>query len=162
MQDSKKPSVSLWVGLLAIGLTFLSVYASAEDDDIPSVKLTEKEKNIFQQVLNPSGGDSATRCKDTVAMVKEQGDSRTEENLMSTCLSLPSDHEHICGIPTEPSAYSTTINDRCYTLEAGIQQHAHARKVETRELSASFYNDEPVTGSGDGDGEETGTVRGAQ
>ncbi len=159
MQENKKSSVSLWVGVTAIGLTFLSAFASGASE-APSVELTSRERSIFQQVLNAPADEPSARCKDSVSMMKEQGDERSEELLMSTCLSLPSDHEHICGIPTEPGTYSIIENDRCNALEGGIQQHAHVRKVEARERTASFYEDVNTSGGADEDGD--GSATGAQ
>lgn len=144
--EKKKSSWSWLVGVLLLSLSLLSAVSAKSDDGFQSAELTAKEKSLFQLTLNPSGGDFDDRCKDTVAMLREQGDDRSDEALMSSCLALPKDHAHICGIPREPGSYSIIENDRCYTLDGGIQQHAHNRKVEARERGAGFY--EPVdTGS---------------
>ncbi len=159
MENSRKSNISLGVGVAAIGLSLFSALAVGAPDEPPAVKLTDKEMSLFQQVLNPSGGEPSARCKDSVAMMKEQGDKRSEESLMSTCLALPSDHAHICGIPEAVGSYFIVENDRCLQMEGGIQLHAQARKIPTRDTPAwNNYEEWPNANPGsDGDGGGTGS-----
>lgn len=145
--EGKKQGWTFLIGVIGLCASlFSAMLAKAANDGFQPAGLTAKEKSILQVTLSPSGGDFSDRCKDSVAMMREQGDERSEEQLMSACLALPPDHAHICGIPREPGSYSILENDRCYLMEGGIQQHAHARKVPAREIPASYY--EPDTGPG--------------
>ena len=153
--EKQKSSWSWLVGGFLLSASLLSAIMAKADEGYRPLELTTNERVIFQRTLNPTGGEFDDRCKDTVAMLREQGDDRSDEALMSVCLALPKDHAHICGIPREPGAYSIIENDRCYTLEGGIQQHAQNRKVEARERGAGFY--EPVNNGSTVTGEDDGT-----
>lgn len=161
--EGKKQGWGFLIGVIGLSLSLLTAFFAKAEDAYQPTELTAREKMIFQRTLNPSGGDADERCKDSVAVEREQGDTRSEEALMSACLALPSDHAQICGIPREPGQYSIIENDRCYTLDGGIQQHAHARKVEARERGAGFYDpvnkgDTTPTITGPGD-DNTGSAQ---
>lgn len=142
--EGKKQGWTFLIGVIGLCASlFTAVMAKAANDDFQPADLTASERTVLQLTLSPSGGDFNDRCKDSVTMMREQGDERGEEELMSACLALPPDHAHICGIPRDPGSFYIVENDRCYLLEGGIQQHAHARKVPAREIPASYY--EPAT-----------------
>ena len=160
MQENKKPSISLWVGLAAIGLTFLSVFASA--CGVGPRTGNNDEERALEQIARALGTsyqpgaytDKKNQCSAVVSATKES-DYRSEEELMNICLSLPPTHVDSCGLPASPGEYFELEEQRCVTRVAGIQQHAHARKVETRERP---MNDGNETDPDDG----SGTVRGAE
>jgi|GEM_PF-4918264 len=158
MQETKKPSISLWVGLLAIGLTFISALASA---DVGREAPRNEEERALDTISRALGSryepnkfsDKENQCSSVVAMEKEKGDSRSDEQLMTICLSLPPSHVDSCGLPASPDEYFELEDQQCVSKVAGIQMHAQARKVETR--------DRPVDVDSGYD-DDTGTTRGAQ
>jgi hypothetical protein len=165
MQESKKPSISLWVGLLAIGLTFLSVYASA---DVGRESPRNEEERALETISRALGThyepnaytDKKNQCSVMVDIAKvNDGDPRSEEELMNICLSLPPSHADSCGFPANPGEYFELKDQQCVSKVAGIQMHAHARKVEARDRPVD--SGEEYNNGGDGD-DGTGTTRGAQ
>lgn len=162
MEDDKKSSISLWVGVTGIILSMISAFAAATE---PSAE--HNLKQTMQQLMGTGhlggGAGKEERCRDAASSQSKLDESRRPlEELISVCLALPSDHDTNCGFPASSDEYFVVEDQQCVTKIAGkSQEHSHARKVEARARPASFFNDPDTAGSADSSDEHDGAT-GAQ
>lgn len=150
MQDEKKSQVSLWVGVIGIGLSLLSAFVSAAEPG--GTELESLNRALGRPHLPSASSSKKSQCEAVVSIEKEKaGERRSVESLMAVCMGLPPIHADSCGLPSGPGEYFEIEDGLCVSRGAGIERHAQYRKVEARERPAYDYEDESPAHEGSDD-----------
>lgn len=90
-------------------------------------------EGLFANHSQENKADKEARCQTSVKFAVQNGLEKSKppnEELVHQCMTLPSEHNPVCGFPADADSYSVVENQRCVSKKTGITDHQVVAKAE--------------------------------